>query len=76
MPAPFAGTLTITPEGVLEPGDRFELVPASRGLLLPEPLVVNQIPVETVEDEAGQSIPFTLQPEEGLLLLPEPSAPR
>jgi SNF2 family DNA or RNA helicase len=72
MPATFAAAVPITPEGVLEPGDRFELTPAGAGLLLPEPLVVNRVPVETIEDEAGRPLSFTLEPEEGLLLVPEP----
>src|SRR5437868_12683162 len=71
MPATFPATVSITPEGVLEPGDRFELTPAGPGLGLPESLVVNRVPVETVEDEAGRPLAFTLEPDEGLLLVPE-----
>jgi SNF2 family DNA or RNA helicase len=71
VPAPFAAPLTFTPEGVLEPGDRFELAPAARGLLLPEPLTVNPVPVEVVEDDAGRPVPCTLEPDEGLLLVPD-----
>src|SRR5689334_21474171 len=70
MPAPFTASVPFTPEGVLEPGDRFELTPASDHFLLPEPLIVNRIPVETLEDETGQSLTFTLQPEESRLLVP------
>jgi SNF2 family DNA or RNA helicase len=71
MAVTLAVSVPITPEGVLEPGDRFELTPAGPGLLLPEPLVVNQVPVESVEDEGGRPLPVTLEPEEGLLVVPE-----
>jgi hypothetical protein len=71
MPATFPAAVPIAPEGVLEPGDRFELTPAGPGLALPQPLVVNRVPVETVEDEAGRPLAFTLEPEEGLVLVPE-----
>jgi SNF2 family DNA or RNA helicase len=70
MPAPSAAAAFI-PEGVLEPGDRFELLAAGAGLLLPETLAINRVPVEVIEDEHGQPVDFTLQPDEGCLLLPE-----
>src|SRR5262245_21966234 len=76
MPAPSAAPVPFTPEGVLEPGDRFELTPDGSRLLLPEPLVVNRVPVEALEDDAGRPLPFTLQPEEGYLLLPEAAGDR
>ena len=75
MPAPFAAVLSMTPEGVLEPGDRFELTPAGQGLTLPEPLVVNRVPMETVEDfwpycrAAGVRFPPTERPEWGAAFL-------
>jgi SNF2 family DNA or RNA helicase len=70
MPAPSA-SLAFLPEGVLEPGDRFELLPTSAGLLLPETLVVNSVPIETLEDESGRPLPFTLKPDNDVLLVPE-----
>jgi SNF2 family DNA or RNA helicase len=75
MPAPFT-PLTFLPEGVLEPGDRFELIPAGDGLLLPEPLVVNDVPIETVVDEAGSPVSFSLQPENRRLVVSEAIAAR
>jgi SNF2 family DNA or RNA helicase len=71
MPAPLAASVPFTPEGILEPGDRFELFTDGADLLLPEVLRVNQVPIESLEDETGQAVAFTLQPDEGLLLLPE-----
>jgi SNF2 family DNA or RNA helicase len=70
MPAPSAVPLPFTPEGVLEPGDRFELTPSAAGLLLPEILALDRVPVEVVEDETGRPLACTLQPEEGLLRVP------
>src|SRR5437879_5831134 len=71
MPAPFAAAVPVTSEGVLEPEDRFELLPTAAGLLLPEVLRVNQAPIDLLEDETGQPLRFTVQPEEGHLRLPE-----
>jgi hypothetical protein len=71
MSASSAASAAFVPEGVLETGDRFELLAGDAGLLLPETLAVNQVPVEVIEDESGRSLDFTLQPEEGYLLLPE-----
>ena len=71
MPASSTAAVPFTPEGVLEPGDRFELVPAGVAWLLPEPLVVNRVPFDTLQDENGRSVSFTLLPEEGSLVLPE-----
>jgi len=70
MASPFAGPVPFTPEGVLEPGDRFELTPAGPELLLPEALVANRVPFETVEDGEGRALPFTVLPDEGYLRLP------
>ena len=71
MPPSFASPVSFTPEGILEAGDRFEMLLAGTELLLPEALLANDVPVETIEDESGQTLSFTLQPEEGRLLLAE-----
>jgi len=70
MASSFAASVALVPEGILEPGDRFELTPAGPDWLLPEALVVNRVPFETVEDEEGHALPFTLLPDQGHLRLP------
>ena len=71
MPGSLAATIPVIPEGTLEPGDRLEVVPGAGGVLLPEILVVNRVPLDTLEDEVGRPLPFTLLPDEGRLVLPE-----
>jgi SNF2 family DNA or RNA helicase len=71
MPPPFAAAMPFASEGVLEAGDRFELLFDGSEWGLPEVLLVNRVPVETIEDESGRPLDFTLQAEEGRLALPQ-----
>ncbi len=64
-------TATFTSEGVLEAGDRLELLLDGTKLLMPEVLQVNRVPIENIEDEEGRPLKVVLQPEEGHLVPPE-----
>jgi SNF2 family DNA or RNA helicase len=70
---PATAPLPVTPEFTLEPGDRFSASVTDTGrLLIPEALVVADVPVTTVEDEQGRPLPVEKDELEQTLLLPEP----
>jgi SNF2 family DNA or RNA helicase len=65
---------TLSYEGRLEPGDRFEVSAVNAQLLLPEALSALGASVDVLEDEHGQSLPLTATGP-GRLGLPESARP-